>query len=347
MSPMFQLPPGTVTLTEAFLRRAAAGGAIDWDYVGTLRGRLVPVASTGPPSTVPGPKDPGARANRACCRPPHCCCPSAGGEPHRLGRWPRSQRCLREGRPRDAALDNSRAAGQLPPAPQRAGPVWSPPTGPYSVDVNALPEPQPQVDLDELVKFIPEVAPVDEADPELVSIGERYWALAGFEPELGTPVWCEKTKDIDTSGWGRQIYAVAAAGVRAVVPNVSCPQCAGPLSLTSRKAFQQLCTGQDSACVECTASLLAAVRVVLDPARKAKRKDAKVKQQERRAVDRSFDQWRKAQQEAIAQTHPAVFPSEPDELPLPLPLAPVREMIAALALLRYAPSTTPIAEIGS
>ncbi|KUN91619.1 hypothetical protein [Streptomyces caeruleatus] len=115
------------------------------------------------------------------------------------------------------------------------------------------------------------MVPDGEADPELVTIGERYWALAGFAPELGTPVWCEKVKDIDTSGWGRQIYAVAAAGVRAVVPGRLCPQCAGPLSLTSRTAFQQLCDGQDPVCVECTESLMAAVRIVVDPARKAKR----------------------------------------------------------------------------
>jgi hypothetical protein len=38
-------------------------------------------------------------------------------------------------------------------------------------------------------------------------------------------VWCEKVKDIDTAGWGHQIYAVAAAGVRAVVPGRSCSQC--------------------------------------------------------------------------------------------------------------------------
>ncbi|WP_181647116.1 hypothetical protein [Streptomyces sp. WAC00263] len=106
-----------------------------------------------------------------------------------------------------------------------------------------FPEPQPAVD--DLTQLVPGVISVDGADPELVAIGERYWALAGFAPEYGTPVWCEKTKDIDTAGWGHQIYAVAAAGVRAVVPGRKCPACGGPLSLTSRTAFQQVCDNND------------------------------------------------------------------------------------------------------
>lgn len=81
--------------------------------------------------------------------------------------------------------------------------------------VSDLPDPQPTVD--DLSKLIPEVVPDGEADPELVSIGERYWALAGCAPELDTPVWCEKVKGIDSAGPGHQIYAVAASGVWAVV----------------------------------------------------------------------------------------------------------------------------------
>lgn len=205
--------------------------------------------------------------------------------------------------------------------------------------VSDLPDPQPTVD--DLSKLIPEVVPEGEADPELVAIGERYWALAGFAPELGTPVWCEKVKDIDTAGWGHQIYAVAAASVRAVVPGRSCPQCAGPLSLTSRTAFQQLCDGQDFACVECTESLMSAVRIIVDPARKAKREAAKAQARERQALDGTYAEWRQAQQAAVAQHYAAVFPSERSELPV----APARDMIGALALLRYAPTVSPIAEI--
>jgi hypothetical protein len=208
-------------------------------------------------------------------------------------------------------------------------------------DVTDFPESRPTVD--DLSDLIPAVIPEDEADPDLVTIGERYWALAGFAPDYGTPVWSEKAKDIDTAGWGHQLYAVAAAGVRAVVPGRKCPDCGGPLSLTSRTAFQQVCDGNDPACVECTESLLVAVRAVLDPARKAKREAAKAKAQAQQAVDEARARWQQLQRETIAREYAAVFPSEHSTPPA----AGVRDMIGALALLRYAPSTSPIAEIGA
>ncbi|MFJ1753817.1 hypothetical protein [Kitasatospora sp. NPDC088134] len=204
-----------------------------------------------------------------------------------------------------------------------------------------LPGPQPSVV--DLSTLIPAVVPVDGADPELVAIGERYWALAGFADEYGTPVWCEKTKDIDVAGWGRQIYAVAAAGVRAVVPGQQCPKCDGPLSLTSRTAFQQVCDGVDPACVECTDSLQAAIRLVIDPTRKAKREAAKAQAQAQQVVTDARAQWQRSQQDVIENRYPAVFPSDGDALPG----ASVRQMVATLALLRYAPSTSPISDVDS
>jgi hypothetical protein len=86
---------------------------------------------------------------------------------------------------------------------------------------------------------------------------------------------------------------------------------------------------------------MAAVRIVVDPARKAKREATKAQARERQALDGTYAEWRQAQQAAVAQHYAAVFPSERSELPV----APVRDMIGALALLRYAPSISPIAEI--
>jgi hypothetical protein len=197
--------------------------------------------------------------------------------------------------------------------------------------------------MEDLSQLIPAIIPNEDADPELISIGERYWALAGFADDEGTPVWCEKTKDIDTAGWGRQIYAVAAAGVRAVVPGRTCTKCSGPLSLTSRTAFQQVCYGQDPVCVQCTDSLLAAIRIVLDPARKAKRDQAKAAAETRQVTDRARASWRQSQREIVEETYPADFPSQ---VRTP-PTAPVRDMLGTLALLRYAPTTSPITQVST
>ncbi|MCQ8772092.1 hypothetical protein [Streptomyces telluris] len=197
----------------------------------------------------------------------------------------------------------------------------------------------PEPAVDDSSALTPIVNAIDGADPELVAIGERYWALAGFAD--GCPVWCEKVKDIDTAGWGHQKHAVAAAGVRAFLPGQLCPECAYPLSLTSRTALQQAVDGQTMACVECTESLLIAARLVADPARKAKRDAAKAEAEAHQARQGARERWRQAQREAVDSRYAACFPSDGDALPG----ASVRQMVAALALLRYAPSPAPIPEI--
>ncbi|MFB6507489.1 hypothetical protein ACFYXP_38125 [Streptomyces sp. NPDC002466] len=180
-----------------------------------------------------------------------------------------------------------------------------------------------------------------DADPELIAIGERYWALAGFTPELGTPVWCEKANDISVAGWGKKLYAVAAAGVRAVVPGRECPECGGALSLTSRTAFQQVLDDEKPLCVDCTPSLLEAVQYVLDPARKAKRERAQAREQAQLAAHEAQARWIAGQKQAIEAEHPAVFPRDDA-----IPRASVKKMVATLALLRFAPSTSPISRVG-
>ncbi|KUJ66028.1 hypothetical protein ACZ90_40895 [Streptomyces albus subsp. albus] len=190
-----------------------------------------------------------------------------------------------------------------------------------------------------LAGLTPSIVPVDGADPELVAIGERYWAFAGFHPELGTPVWCEKTADIDTLGWGGPLYVIAAGGVRAVVDH-TCPACRQQLSLTSRTALADLVKGERPACVACTESLVTAVQTLNDPKRKAKREAARARAAEQQALETALTAWKSAQREAMEERYRLVFSET-------VPTASVREMVAALALLRYAPSTTPISRVGA
>ncbi|KPC78282.1 hypothetical protein ADL27_48350 [Streptomyces sp. NRRL F-6602] len=190
-----------------------------------------------------------------------------------------------------------------------------------------------------LAGLTPTVVPVAGADPELIAIGERYWAMAGFHPELGTPVWSEKTADIDTLGWGGPLYVIAAGGVRATVDR-ACPECQQQLSLTSRTALADLAKGVTPVCVACTESLMSALQTLNDPKRKAKREAARARAAEQQALDTAAAAWRQAQQEVMEDRYRLTFSEK-------VPTASVREMVAALALLRYAPSTTPISAIGS
>ncbi|GHB03539.1 hypothetical protein GCM10010330_67240 [Streptomyces tendae] len=199
-------------------------------------------------------------------------------------------------------------------------------------------DPGAGLDLD---GFIPVVDAVDGADAELVAIGERYWALAGFDTEtpVPTPVWCEKTSAIDTLGWGRSHYAVAAAGVRATITGQQCHQCEGPLSLTSRTALAQLIGGGSPTCVECTPSLLNAIEIVLDPRRKAKRERARQEAEAQQVRDAARTRWQQAQRDTMDTRYALKFSEQ-------VPSTSVRQMTAALALLRYAPSTTPVSRVG-
>ncbi|MER5988837.1 hypothetical protein [Streptomyces sp. NPDC001787] len=190
-----------------------------------------------------------------------------------------------------------------------------------------------------LAGLTPEVVPVVGADPELVAIGERYWAMAGFHPELGTPVWCEKAADIDTLGWGGPLYVTAAGGVRAVVDH-TCPECQQRLSLTSRTALADLAKGETPVCVECTESLVDAVQTLNDPKRKAKREAARARVAGQQAVEAAAAAWQSAQRELMDERYRLTFSET-------VPTASVREMVAALALLRYAPSTTPVSGVGA
>ncbi|MFF0509142.1 hypothetical protein ACFYUH_36930 [Streptomyces fimicarius] len=190
-----------------------------------------------------------------------------------------------------------------------------------------------------LAGLTPTVVPVEGADPELIAIGERYWAMAGFHPELGTPAWCEKAADIDTLGWGGPLYVVAAGGVRATVDRL-CPECEQQLSLTSRTALADLLKGETPWCVACTESLRSAVKMLNDPKRRAKRNAARIRAAKQQALEAMSAAWRAAQQHIMDARYRLTFSD-------PVPNASVREMVAALALLRYAPSTTPISRIGS
>ncbi|GAB1337231.1 hypothetical protein ACE1SV_38210 [Streptomyces sp. E-15] len=192
--------------------------------------------------------------------------------------------------------------------------------------------------------LFPQVTALEDADPELVAIGERYWALAGFHADTGTPVWCERTADIETLGWGNRHYVLAAAATRAVLEGRNCPQCDGPLSLVSRTSLQQVCLNDDTVvCVECTPSLAELVRQLSDASRQKKRQAARAKARQQSALQEALTRWVRHCKEALEEKYPFRLAAEAD-----IPArAGVRQMLATLALLRHAPSATPLTAVGT
>ncbi|MEV6439830.1 hypothetical protein [Streptomyces anulatus] len=205
-------------------------------------------------------------------------------------------------------------------------------------DDAALPEAlaeKPCVEL-EVIEGVPEA---------LVAIARQYWDLSHFDPETGEPVWSGPVRSIDVTGWGAPQIAAGAA-VWARVPGRSCPSCDGPLSLTSRTAFVQACLGEPSPCVDCTpgfAAKLAKRRdtalAVPPPTRSA---DVKVPGKRRKVEADARARWSKQQEDTIRSNYAVRFHPQ-----IPPPDSDVRTEATALALLGYAPSTTPIAPLRS
>lgn len=179
---------------------------------------------------------------------------------------------------------------------------------------------------------------LEGAPEELVAIAQQYWSLAYLETEGGYVSWAGPVKAIDTTGWG-PAHIAAGAAVRARMPGRSCPACAGPLTLTSRTAFEQACFGSTPECVECTPALLEKMNKLRDPSRSAgvaAAKRANPRAQQTGAETR----WAERQREEIRSRYGLVFLQD-----APLPTASIRTEATTLALLHYAPSTTPIGPV--
>ncbi|MFC4859500.1 hypothetical protein [Actinophytocola glycyrrhizae] len=181
----------------------------------------------------------------------------------------------------------------------------------------------------------PMVEAVDGADPDLVEIGRRYWNLAGFDKETGYPRWAETASAICD---GRP-YVAAAAGVRAVLADLACPICSGPLSLTSRAELQKIVSGQTpTKCVDCDPILLDSAARMINPSSTVRNRLDRHARQQR---VQHLRQLHKDEQTAILLNDYEVQ-LQPDT---PIPAASVREEVTTLALLSYAPNPAPFAPI--
>ncbi|MEU6662252.1 hypothetical protein [Streptomyces sp. NPDC046821] len=196
--------------------------------------------------------------------------------------------------------------------------------------------------------LFPRIEPREGADAELIALGERYWSLAGFDAETGLPVWSERTKDIDTTGWGRRHYVIAAAGTRAYLDGHACPECGGTLSLVSRTTLQQLCLEDAVAppCADCTPSLAENVRQLTDPARNTRREAARAAARRQSAYEEARTSWEQLRREALADRYPLELDGEA-ALPGVLRTAGVRHMLGTLAFLRYAHTATPLTALSA
>ncbi|MCO1575127.1 hypothetical protein M8C13_05060 [Crossiella sp. SN42] len=186
-----------------------------------------------------------------------------------------------------------------------------------------------------------DVEPISGVDAELVEIGLQYWSLTGVD-QYGEPTWETSVKNIDTRGRG-QANVVAAAAVRAVLPDVQCSGCGQLLRLRSRSSLSDVLSGRATHCVDCEPKLVQRAAAVVAPETEESRRRREERQQQkereqrlRETYLRGNEVWRRHQQHALQADFSGQGPT--DEIPA----ASVRAELTTLALLRFAAQVDPI-----
>jgi hypothetical protein len=206
----------------------------------------------------------------------------------------------------------------------------------------------PQDDL--LARFYPQISAIPGAESEAVALGERYWALSGFDETFDppAPLWVEKT-NILCAEYGvpnSRMYVYAAAGVRAVLPEFSCQSCGQPFSLRSRQILLNLLLGDaPDRCAGCDQELLKAVERETTPAATQRRQSSLQPERRRGQASQAKQEWMAAQTSYLARRC-AVNVTSPVDWHLE-PNTSVRTEATALAALRHGPSVNPIPPIES
>ncbi|GLZ30912.1 hypothetical protein Lesp02_31010 [Lentzea sp. NBRC 105346] len=187
-----------------------------------------------------------------------------------------------------------------------------------------------------------DVEPIAGVDAELVEIGLQYWSLTGVD-QYGRLMWTVPAKSIDTRGRG-PANVVAAAAVRAVLPDLRCSKCQQELRLRSRSTLETVMTGGEAQCVDCDANLVRRAAALLEPEGEAARQLREDQQRRKRqeqdqqaALIQARTNWRSSQLQVLASAFsPGQLSNDP------VPHASVEAELTVLTLLRFAAATSPV-----
>ncbi|MFF7251381.1 hypothetical protein ACFZBU_46900 [Embleya sp. NPDC008237] len=181
-----------------------------------------------------------------------------------------------------------------------------------------------------------------ESSAREVDIASRYWTWVSYG--LGeTTRWAETV-----SGIAPDARMIALTSAEAVVPGHACARCGGPLTLSSRAAFEWVYRhgrrGSES-CVDCDTDARIELDRFNDPVRQARqeasREAAQARADTRARCDAARRAWESARRDLLARKYADAA------VPEAIPEAGVREETVALALLRYAPDAGLIAPLST
>jgi len=183
-----------------------------------------------------------------------------------------------------------------------------------------------------------DIQPVLDAPADLAELGARYWNLSGLDSETGMPIWAENTRNLGFEAWASKVGVAAAAGSVATALGQSCPECDGPLTLTSREAFRKVMLGQDVRCRRCNPQLEAQAAKILEPANLERHAAAASRAEVSQRESAAREQLVADRQEAIRTSYPltadadTILPSR----------ASIDVRVATIALLSNSDAYDPI-----
>lgn len=180
------------------------------------------------------------------------------------------------------------------------------------------------------------------APEELWQIARLYWEYSGIDA-YDKIAWVRPAKSVVVTGWRGTVHHVAGAGAIATLAGVACSECGGPLTLTSRTAFESGRNGRNTICCDCTPTYVDNVLRVGSPGledlrlRHQERADARLaaaraEAETNAATQRQLDALEEERRNAIAARYPLHYRQE---LPDPRSIS-FRARLATLALMEYA-----------
>lgn len=144
------------------------------------------------------------------------------------------------------------------------------------------------------VQYPVELTAFPERGAELAAVFAEYWDAVA-RPAGGPTRWSTTVSNVADGAWGSDTGAAAGAGGVATVLGRTCSTCDGPLTLTSRSAFDQAQNDEPVRCRTCTSQFSDRVNRLLSPAaqqQRAARQKARVQaadarqEQEQLSADR-------------------------------------------------------------
>ncbi|MBX7270046.1 hypothetical protein KIF24_31175 [Micromonospora sp. Llam7] len=190
-----------------------------------------------------------------------------------------------------------------------------------------------------------DVAPIPDAASDLVEFGQLYWDLLGVT-DGNKVVWHRSLNTLyrEQGVSIRRSHVIAAAGSRACLKGLDCPECGKPMGFRAREDLERYVRDEVlTQCVECDDNLQRAVALEHAPTAGQRRIEQRRRAQHDLAVHEAQAAWEEAQRAHVATVHPGRAPRDDDGRSA----STLRAQLVTLTLLRHRPNDPVVAPVNT